>query len=343
MSDENAGAGHDSARPRRRLGLGLLLGGIAAIVAAAANLEAFFGLIGRVAPPVAEASMATAMRWSVIRTRVANDVAQERFQQKVCHLKPMLVDLDGNGMAADLAIYFSPPKPDLKSCYADEGEGEQEIAFFRWTGTGYAAVGNPPKPSETAAWEFVGPILLRMVANSDTPPVEVFMLNGNGLLERIDTIDTFNQGERSWKRTRPIPHGAQILVPTGLWEAIRTPDGKGKVTRLSMQAIMANDGHSRLLKWELGELTLDGQPVPVTETPVEDDSSRRTASIALNPLDRLYLEGCEPETNPDGSPAPGLTEHPKIFGAYIVDLPAAPTAACPLNEDDDTLRVKLTS
>lgn len=342
MSDANGGSGDKGHKPRHRLGLGLLLGVIAAIVAAASNLEAFFSLVGRVAPPASGVVVSTAMGWSTIRTRVAADVMHERFQQKVCGLDPQRLDLDGDGVSADLAVFFSPPAADLKTCYADSA-GEKEVAFFRWTGTGYAAIGNPPKqPDDISVWEFVGPVLLRVVANSDTPPVEVFMLDGQGQLELVDSIDTYTDGESSWRRTRPIKHGAQVLVPSGLWEAVRAPGGKGTVTRVSMQAIMANDGHSRLLKWDQGVLSLDGQPTPVTETPVEDDSPRRAASIVLQPLDRLYLQGCEPQTNPDRTLAPGLKEHPKIFGAYIVDLPAMPTVECPVDEDGGAIRVSLT-
>lgn len=128
-----------------------------------------------------------------------------------------------------------------------------------------------------------------------------------------------------------------IQVPTGIWRAIRNVKGEPIVRQLALSDIMPVDGHSRLLKYDGGILSLDNEPVKIIRGPVnpldEDDEPSLKAEIAIRPLDRLYLSGCVP--------GEGVKEHPDEFAAYLVDLKQSPYISCGTDEDNPGILVAI--
>jgi hypothetical protein len=319
----------------KRIGLGVLLATIAAIVTAAANIEKFAGLIGRIAPTASELTMATVNTWPKARAYLSSGLTEELFQQPMCNTDAQGIDMDGNGVSADLAVFYSPTRPSPDQCYSD-AIFESEVAFFRWDTTGYIYVGAPPKqPDEIASWRFVGPALLRTVANSDTPPVEVYAYNRDRKLSHVGNIDTYNDAEQSWLRTKDIGDGALIEVPTGLWRLARSADGTSTLSRLKLTDIMEVDGHSRLLSYMGGRLTLDGHEVETQPVQRADDDGDidKSATITVRQLDRLYLEGCISKD--------GLSPHSSFFGAYRIDPAQGGNVFCGADEDGGGTAVQI--
>ena len=340
-------------KSRKRLGLGVLLAAIAAIVTAAGNVEAFAGLLGRIAPAASEVTIAAINKWPRARDHTASGLVDELFQQPICEPIAVPIDMDGNGLAADLAVFFSSTRSDSGQCLA-ETDGEKEVAFFHWTTTKYLYVGNPPKRGDDiASWAFVGPALLRQLANSDTPPIEVYVLSAKGQLSHVGDVQTYNDAEEVWSRTKAIQSGAWIQVPTGIWEVTRSSTGHGSLKQLSLTDIMEVDGHSRRLSFNQGSLIFDGEQVEIERTkrartapPTKSKADKlaalfdedevvadSTATVSVGPLDRIYIEGCEPQA--------GLSLHPNIFAAYRIDPVKGGSVFCGVNEDGDGVTVAI--
>ncbi|MGH6924475.1 MAG: hypothetical protein ACRED5_12125 [Propylenella sp.] len=322
--------------PKRAIGA--LLGLMAAIVVAAGNIESFAGLVGKLAPATSEAMMAVAMQSGWLRGYVGRGLLATLFPNaEICNFDSRKMDLGGDGLSADLVLFFSSGRAE-GGCWV-ESEYEREAAFFQWRTTRFEFVGNPRHPDDLISWFFVGSVAFRSIASSDWPPIEAYMLL-NGRLELVGVIDTFNDAEDSWLEERVIPGGAELYVPSGIWRVRRTSSERAVVEQLALNQIVLQDGHSRLIGYMEGALTLDGEPAGEpqgTDVDAPDSASDANAGapeIFLKPLDRIYIVGCRP--------GQGVTRHPTVFAAFLVDFASDPELVCRKDEDDESpLHVKL--
>lgn len=346
----NAGSKHPVSSPMaglwRCFRLGAILAVMSATVAAVSDLKEFLGLVGQIATFGSEALMAGVNRSSWARNRIATGQLEKLFQQPVCNVATTRIDMDGNGMAADLAVHFTSFPIGRPTC-TDVLKAERDVAFYRWSSTGYVYAGNPPMPSgHVALWKFHGPVFLRVMDVSDTPPIEVFSLGPDKKIEFVGFIGMFNEAEHVWFDSQEIADGAFVNTPTGLWRISRQKNGKTLISHAKLGDLTPHDFHARLLSFENGILKLDDKyevAVATTrstshgeaeETSVSGENVKEFGPIIFNPLDRLYLSGC--------SPRDGLKPHPELFAAYTIDHLKGGMVFCATNEEGGGFHVRIT-
>ncbi len=119
-------------------------------------------------------------------------------------------------------------------------------------------------------------------------------------------------------------------MPSGVWRILPAASGPTEPQKLTLRQIMLQDGHSRLISFLADELKLDDEAQPIDRA-----GGAVTAAIVLKSLDRLYLAGCRP--------LQGISKHPTVFAAFLVDFSKEPQLRCSRGEDDETpLIVSLT-
>ncbi|MBV9992240.1 MAG: hypothetical protein JOZ72_13230 [Alphaproteobacteria bacterium] len=318
--------------------------------AASATIATFLGLLdnirraadltGDFASSTAEKAMAYALGDGANRARVGAHLLSLNFSpDRTCIVRVDAIDLDGNGVAADLAIQFMR-KARKQDCR--QHTSPVDAAFYRRDGLGEKFIGSPPLPSEWQIWTIVGPVIFEQIAERGRPQIIPYMYFGGKLRKLccIATIEVAGNRDTTFLEDRK-QSGVLVLNGAGIWRVRFDPQGKGEIENVSTQAITDQDDGSHLLqsgnglkfdgsirelqKWRPGKGAsgkfVGAEPGPDGRLrPSEGDVYR----IEMWPADRLYLVGC--------TPVRGLEPDESAEGAFAPEFASSPLLRCTLGK-----------
>jgi hypothetical protein len=303
------------------------------------NVGKVSGWVADTMPWVADHVMATRIALDSQRRALGTSLLGRTFPKgAACFSDAQAVDLDGDGVTSDLAVFFH--RADGKGVCNDDSS-PIDAAFFRRDGFGDAFAGSMPLPPDIDVWRVVGPVVFREIANGSSPEIDAYMFY-DGKMHLVGNIDSTSAGD--YEGTNYLPQadnqGALAFNQAGMWRVRFDKIRKAVVEPVTAGAILAQNDNGHLLEFGFEGLKFDGQTLAIkkylnasdaVDAPVNDanrqvePSDGETYAIRIWPGDHLFLVGC----TADG----GLTPDAKVEGAFQPDFSAHPSARCALGED----------
>jgi hypothetical protein len=325
---------------RNSLRIGLIVGFVASLAAFIGNAEKIWDFAAKIFPSLSQRAMAASLAWQTPRDYFGRRHLEEQFAgANPCLVNSARLDLDGDGVRSDLIVLYSEKTADPPLC-PEEGTskaaGEQnelygDAVFYRWSGTGFVFAGNPRSWSDST-WTDASPVILRTIGGLDQPPLEVYALQGDQV-GKIGELKAYTDGEDFFAEPYLTEKGVVVHTPNGLWRVAKTADAVWAISEIDVSEVLANDGHSQVLRWKDGELTYTGEGslevVPGAKNVGGTGNSEPSGPpryIQVKPLDRLYLVGCIPSS--------GLKPNRSFPGALVPQFEEQPAVLCSTNEDD---------
>lgn len=334
-NEDNAPKGLFAQWPKR----GWLLAGAASATIATFlglfdNLRRAVDLTGDFASATTEKAIAYSLGDEANRVTLGTHLLAQNFSpERTCIVRVDAIDLDGNGVAADLAVQFMR-KARKQDCR--QYTSPVDAAFYRRDGLGEKFIGSPPLPSEFQTWTVVGPVIFEQIANASRPQIVPYMYFGGKLRKLccIATIEVAGSRGATFLEDKK-QNGALVLNGAGIWRVRFDPQGKGEIENVSTQVITDQDDGSHLLQFGDG-LKFDGSIQDFrkrgangkfVEAAAGADGRLRPANgdvyrVEMWPADRLYLVGC--------APGQGIEPDDSAPGAFVPEFSKSPMLRCTL-------------
>lgn len=301
------------------------------------NIRRAADLTGDLASSAAEQAMAYSPSNEANRAKIGAYLLSRNFSpDRTCIVRVDAVDLDGNGVAADLAVQFMR-RARKRDCGKDASP--VDAAFYRREGLGERFAGSPPLPPYVQSWTILGPVVFEQIANARAPEIRPYMYF-DGKLRKLCCIKAPEAG--GLRSTTLLDdrkqNGAMVLNGAGIWRVHFNAQGKGEIENVGVEAIVNRDDGSHLLPYGDG-LKFDGavedlskqrggngKTAFVDAAPAKDGRLRPANGdvyrVEMWPADRLYLIGC--------APGRGIEPDESAEGAFVPDFAKTPVVRCTL-------------